>query len=360
LAVAIAIAVFVSAFGIGRHELADTDGTGTNATPTFHPIGNADVTGLTARIKPAVVNITTTLSGDGGEAAGTGMVISSDGLVLTNNHVINGASDIQVEIGGDGSVHSARTLGYDVANDVALVQIKGVTNLKTMPFGDSSRVAVDDTIVAVGNALGRGGAPTVSQGSIAALDQTVTAGDDSGSTETLHGLIQIDAPIEPGDSGGPLVNVDGRVVGMNTAAASTNGFHATGSTVAFAIPINTAREIAAQIAAGKSSPTVHIGARGILGITVRDPASSGGGSRGNSGPAGALVVQVQSDGPADGAGVRSGDVVTAVAGQAVSSTAQLNTAMAPYHPGDDVTISWVDPAGQKHTATLTLVEGPPA
>jgi S1-C subfamily serine protease len=290
------------------------------------------------------------------------MVISPDGLVLTNNHVINGAADLQVEIGGDGSSHSAKVLGYAVADDVALVQIKGVSHLKTVPLGDSSHIAVDDGVVAIGNALGRGGTPTVSQGTVAALDQTITAGDDSGSTETLHGLIQIDAAIQPGDSGGPLVNADGDVVGMNTAAAATNGFRQGTSNIAFAIPINTARAIAAQIVQGKSSSTVHIGARGIMGVSVRDVASQGqSGSRGaNNTASGALVVQVQSGGPADGAGLARGDVITAVAGQTVTSVTQLNVAMDQYHPGDKVGITWFDASGDKHTANVTLIEGPPA
>jgi S1-C subfamily serine protease len=361
IAFLLALAVFAGAFGLGHDDLVTNGSTGGTGSPTV--LGNqnrADVSGLTSKVTPGVVNINTTLA-QNSQAAGTGMVISSDGLVLTNNHVIDGATNVQVEIGGNGSSYSAKVLGYDITNDVALVQIKGVSNLKTVPFGDSAGVAVDDAVIAIGNALGRGGSPTVSQGVVAALDQTITAGDDSGSTETLHGLIQIQAAIQPGDSGGPLVNSHGDVVGMNTAAATTNGFRQSTSNIAFAIPINTARAIAAQIALGKSSSTVHIGARGIIGISVRDAAQGQSGSRaGNGSTSGAFVMQVQSGSPARDAGMVGGDVITAVANQTVTSVAQLNTAMDQYHPGDKVNLTWVDASGDKHSANITLIEGPPA
>jgi S1-C subfamily serine protease len=361
----LALFVFASAFGIGRHDVLDTGGGSSSGSSAVvrDQGGSSAVSDVAAKVTPGIVNITTTLA-TGGEAAGTGMVISSNGLVLTNNHVIDGANTVSVEISSDGSSHSAKVLGYDVDNDVALLQIRNVSDLATVPIGDSSRVSIDDTVVAIGNALGRGGAPTVTSGTVAALNQTITAGDDSGGdTETLHGLIQINASIQPGDSGGALVNADGEVIGMNTAAAASGRFSQTTSTVAFAIPINAARSIASQIAAGKSSGSVHIGSRGIMGIRVENTGDSGNGlgGRSNSGSSdGALVMQVDSGGPADSAGIRSGDVIVAVAGQSVGSTSQLNDAMAQYHTGDKVSVTWSDSSGTRHTATLTLVEGPPA
>ena len=180
--------------------------------------GPLDTSAIAAKVNDAIVNINTTL-GQTGRAAGTGMVISADGYVLTNNHVIADATSIQATIGGKGSAHSAKVIGYDVADDVALMKIDGVSNLETITFGDPSKLQAGDPVVAIGNALGKGGTPTATQGKITALNQDVTAGDPGGVSETLHGMIQIDAPIQPGDSGGALLNADAEVIGMNTAAA---------------------------------------------------------------------------------------------------------------------------------------------
>jgi S1-C subfamily serine protease len=247
-------------------------------------------------------------------------------------------------------------LGYNVVDDVALVKIEDVSNLATIET--ESDVQIGDTVVAIGNAGGRGGEPVATTGSITALDQKVTAGDSgSGDSETLHGMIQISAPIEPGDSGGPLVDSDGKVIGMNTAAAQNDSFFGGGgSTTAFAIPIDKAIQIVDQIRDGHDSDTVHVGERGILGVQVRNP-----GSLGNTAPttSGAAVVGVQDGGPADDAGIAAGDVITAVDGKAVRSASDLTAAMFKYHPDDQVKITWVGPQGSSHTDTVSLVAGPP-
>jgi S1-C subfamily serine protease len=315
---------------------------------------------ITQKVNPAVVDIFTTIDtgSSRGEAAGTGMIITSDGEVLTNNHVIDGATAIRVELVENGQTHTAKVIGYDVVDDVALLKIDDVSNLKTVDTAAASTVQIGDRVVAIGNAGGRGGTPAASSGSVTALDQKVTAGDSgSGDSETLHGMIQISAPIEPGDSGGPLVDSDGRVVGMNTAAAQSDGFFGgSSSTTAFAIPIEKALQIVDQIRAGHNSDTVHVGERAILGVEVRNVPQVG-----SSAPvtSGAAVVGVRDGSPAADAGLADGDVITSVAGETVRNASDLTAMMFTYHPGDKVDITWVDSNGESHSATLTLVAGPP-
>jgi S1-C subfamily serine protease len=333
--------------------------------------GSAAANGVASKVSPAVVNINTVL-GDSGAAAGTGMIVTSSGEVITNNHVIDGATQISVEL-ADGSTHSAKVLGYDAGDDVALIKVNGVSGLPTVSAGSTSSLSVGDPVVAIGNAGGKGGAPSVVTGSITGLNQTITASDDNGANpETLHKLIQTDAPIQPGDSGGPLVNADGKVIGMDAAASATSGFgfRQAASSEGYAIPIDNALSIAQQIAAGNETSGVHIGERGILGVAVQpDSVSSGDfgggngfGSSGNSGTSsnGALIQGVQSNSPADNAGLRQGDTIVGVAGNSIRSASQLENAMNRYHPGDKVSISWVDGSGSRHSATLQLVAGPPA
>ena len=236
--------------------------------------GNTATDAVASKVSPALVNIYTTIdtSDDGrGQAAGTGMVITSSGEVLTNNHVIADASTVRVELVATGDTHTAKVLGYDVKDDVALLKIDNVSDLNTVSFADASKVAIGDSVVAIGNAGGRGGDPTVTSGSVTALDQKVTAGDQgTGASETLVGMIEISAPIEPGDSGGPLVNSKGQVIGMNTAAATSDRFSGQAvSSTAFAIPINRAVRIAEQIRNQEESANVHVGDRGLLGVRVQ-------------------------------------------------------------------------------------------
>jgi S1-C subfamily serine protease len=286
------------------------------------------------------------------------MIITSDGEVLTNNHVIDGATAIRVELVETGETHTAKVVGYDVVDDVALLKIDNVSNLKTVETADASSLQIGDRVVAIGNAGGRGGTPAASSGSVTALDQKVTAGDSgSGDSETLHGMIQISAPIEPGDSGGPLVDSDGRVVGMNTAAAQSDGFFGgNSSTTAFAIPIDKALTIVNQIRAGNNSDTVHVGDRAILGVEVRNVPQVG-----SSAPvaSGAAIVGVRDGSPAADVGLADGDVITSVAGKTVRNASDLTAMMFTYHPGDKVDISWVDANGNSHGDSLTLVAGPP-
>jgi S1-C subfamily serine protease len=321
--------------------------------------GSLDAKALAAKVDPAIVDVTSQLKYNNATAQGTGMVISPSGLVLTNNHVIDQATSVSATLVVSGKTYPARVVGYDAADDVALLQLQGASGLKTVTVGDSDQVKVGQAVLALGNAGGHGGLPSTAQGKVNALNRTIQASDSGANTrETLHGMLQTDAPIQEGDSGGPLVNSDGKVIGMNTAANAGQ----TGVTVGFAIPINHAVSLANQIAAGRASATVHIGLAGFLGINVADANNPGdcggfGGGGGFNGPpasAGALICQVFPGTPADSAGLTSGDVITSINGKTVGSADTLTTVMAAAHPGDQLAISYVDANGDRHSATATL------
>jgi len=319
--------------------------------------GNANVAG---GVTPALVNINTTLANNSGEGAGTGMLISSNGLVLTNNHVIENADSISVEIGGDGSSHSAKVLGYDMRDDVALIKVDGVSGLSTIPVGDPNGVSVNDSIVVMGNALGRGGEPSTTQGTVTATDRQITATDQDGSNaETLTNMIQVQADVQPGDSGGALVTADGKVIGMTTAA-STGGFRFNESAegVGFAIKIDKALSIAKQIQNGQEVDGVHVGARALLGVAIQDNSAGLGGR--SSTTNGAVVTTVGPNTPADNAGIQQGDVITSIGNSSVHSSNDLQDILNGYHPDDKVKVSWTNGSGDAQSATIKLTEGPPA
>ena len=316
--------------------------------------GAVDVSAIEAKVDPALVNINTTLSQ--GRAAGSGMLISSTGEILTNNHVIADATSIKVVIGGTGPSHDAKVVGYDVTEDVALLQIVDkVSNLPTVTFGEPSKVHIGDPVVAIGNALGRGGKPSASQGQVAALDQQVTAGDAGGSQETLEGMIQINAPIQPGDSGGALVDRNAKIIGMNTAAAGGGRFNAqTGSNIGFAIPIDNAVGIVSQIRSGTDTDKVHIGDRALLGVQVQNVDGQNAAVK-----SGALVVGVQDNTGASAAGMQTGDVIVSLDGKPIANSAALRLALVKFHPGESVRVGWVDSTGKRHEASVKLIIGPP-
>src|SRR6185437_3830954 len=187
--------------------------------------GSLDANAIAEKVDPGVVDITSELKYSGATAEGTGMVISASGLVLTNNHVIDQATSVSATLVTSGKTYTAKVLGYDSTNDVALLQLVGASNLKTVAMSDSSKVKVGQAVLALGNAGGRGGLPSTAQGTIRALNQSIEASDSgAGTTEKLHGMIETNAPIEQGDSGGPLVDGNGQVIGMDTAANASSGF----------------------------------------------------------------------------------------------------------------------------------------
>jgi S1-C subfamily serine protease len=341
--------------------------------------------GIASRVTPGVVIINTALQYNSEAAAGTGMVLNSDGLVLTNNHVIKDSTSITATVPATGKTYTARVLGYDKTGDIAVIQLQHASGLTRVPVGNSSSVKAGQTIVALGNAGGQNKI-TAAAGRVTGLDQTITASDEAGSTtsETLHGMIQVNADIQAGDSGGPLASTAG-VIGMDTAGS--NGDMSQQS-VGFAIPINTALSVARQIAAGKASAAVAIGYPSFLGIFTgsgsdsnpQDQAqqqeqqygSSAAGpscstsNAGLSAPSaiapvnsGALVAGTVCGSPADRAGMTGGAVITAVNGRAAGSPAQLSGILAQFHPGDTISVTWVSPAGQRTTSSIRLAAGPP-
>jgi S1-C subfamily serine protease len=330
--------------------------------------GTLNVSSVTAKVEPGVVDITAVDGYQNATSAGTGMVLTANGEILTNNHVIDGATSITAQVDGAGTKYTAKVIGYDATQDVALLQLENASGLKTVTVGNSSTVSVGLPVVAIGNALDLPGKPTVTSGSITALNRSITASDEDGTNdENLSGLLQTDAPLEPGNSGGPLANSAGQVVGMNTAAASsTTSDNEQSSTVGFAIPINTALSIASQMQQGQSSGAVHIGLPAFLGVDVESASSAGGGNGGGFGgysppvSSGALITNVFSQTPAQTAGLVSGDVITAANGTTITSQSSLSAVIAAESPGASLSLTWVDSSDNSHTATVTLGTGPPA
>jgi S1-C subfamily serine protease len=330
--------------------------------------GSLNASALAAQVDPGIVDVSSNLKYSQATAQGTGMVISSSGLVLTNNHVIDQATSVSATLVTSGKTYTAKVVGYDSTDDVALLQLEGASNLKTVTLSNSSKAKVGQAVLALGNAGGRGGLPSTAQGTIQALNQSIEASDSgAGTTEKLHGMIETNAPIEQGDSGGPLVNGSGQVVGMDTAAnSSSSGFGGySAATTGFAIPISTAISIADNINAGKASSTVHLGLAGFMGVNVGDASNpsqcqSGGdgfgGVGGFSSPvsSGALICQAYPNSPATSAGLTSGDVITSVNGTTISSANGLTNETANSHAGDQFAIKYVDQYGAKHSTTVTL------
>jgi S1-C subfamily serine protease len=334
---------------------------------------------IASKVDPGLVDVVSTLGYQNGKAAGTGMVLTSTGEVLTNNHVIDGATSIKVRDVGNGRTYSAKVVGYNKTRDVAVLQMVNASGLQTVSLS-SSGVQSGQKVVALGNAGGKGGTPSVATGKVTGTGKTITASDESaGNAEQLKGLIQTNADIQAGDSGGPLVNTAGEVVGMNTAASSgisTTGFGSQSqatATQAFAIPISQADSIANQIEAGKASSTVHIGATAFLGVQVSSADTAGGGGYGgyggyygggygggygSSASNGATVAGVVNGSAAAQAGLAQGDTITSVAGHTISSATDVSSALATHHPGDKISLGWTDQYGQSHTATVTLGSGP--
>jgi S1-C subfamily serine protease len=323
--------------------------------------GVAAPTAATASARAAVatdsvVTIYTKLGYQNSEAAGTGIVIKPSGLVLTNNHVIKGATTLRVTVVGTGRTYTGTVLGYSVSADVALLKLANASGLPTAAIGGAVKVGTG--VTAYGNGRGAGVATPAAPGKVRAVGQSITASDGQGGGERLEGLIQTDVGLEPGDSGGPLVDANGRVVGMNTAASSGFRFNygEQTSTQAFAIPIGRALGIVKQIQAGKSTATVHVGPTAMLGVSVRPPDFGGFGGYDASG---ALVASVLPSSPAAKAGISAGSVITAVGSKRIDSPDDLSAAMLRLAPKKSVAITWLDELGRSSRATVVLIAGPP-
>ncbi|HEY0532891.1 MAG TPA: trypsin-like peptidase domain-containing protein [Actinoplanes sp.] len=311
---------------------------------------DSQVQAVAQKVDPALVDVDTVLGAQNGEAAGTGIVITSDGVILTNNHVVAGATAITVTDIGNQKQYRAAVVGYDRTQDIAVLKLDGASGLTTATLASAAAKA-GQQVVAIGNAGGTGGTPSAVGGVISALGQSITASDESsGSSEQLTGLIEVNADIQAGDSGGPLLSTAGQVLGVDTAASAGFQYQAQGGD-GFAIPIDSATTIADQIRAGQSSTKIHIGETAYLGVELA------GATRGEQqqGPA---VLGVVQNSPADQAGLARGDVIRSVGGTTVDSATALTNQMDQYHPGDKVKLTWDDLNGQSHSSTLKLTTGP--
>jgi S1-C subfamily serine protease len=320
--------------------------------------GTSNPTSIAAKVAPAVVDINTTIqtATANEQAAGTGLILDSTGDILTNNHVVAGSISVRVTVQGRSGNYTATVLGVDPSDDMAVIHIANVSGLPTVKLADSSKLQVDDKVLAIGNALGLGGAPKVTQGFITALDQTITASENGNNSETLNGMIQSDVEISPGDSGGALVNTAAQVVGIITAGEATS-FRTNTSTVAYAIPSSTAVRIANQILAGQAGGGVLIGPVGHLGVGVDTLDAATAAQLGLSVTSGALVRTVQAGSPAATAGITPNSVITAINSTVIDSPSALGNALQAFKPGDQVKVTWVT-GSTTRTATVTLTSGP--
>jgi S1-C subfamily serine protease len=358
---------------------------------------SASEAAILKKVEPGLVIINTTLTYNSELAAGTGMVINADGLVLTNNHVIENSTKITATVVSTGRTYPAKVVGYDVTGDVALIKLTGASGLHVIPIGNSAKVKSGDAVLAMGNANGQSQIVPAA-GQVTGVNQTITASDEGGTvtSETLHGMIETNADIISGDSGGPLADAAGDVIGMDTAGGG-GSFNEQQSASGYAIPVNTALAIAHQIQAGNASSTIVIGYPPFIGVYIGEGSSAnpqtqaeeqqppgggfgnfgnGSGSSGNAGcytsdatltvpgtiapvSSGTLVLGTICDSPAAAAGLTAGSVITAVNGQPVGAPKSLTTIMSKFQPGTDVSLSWVTPSGQHKTGELDLTAGPP-
>ena len=382
-------------------------------TPTASPAtGGGTGTGgqqVVNKVEPGLVVINTTMQYNGEAGAGTGMVINPDGLVLTNNHVIEDSTKITATVAATGKTYPATVIGYDKTADIALIRLQGAAGLRAVPVGNSAAVKDGDPVVALGNAEGQG---TIipAGGQVTGTGKSITAEDQGGTaaTETLHGMISTSAGIVPGDSGGPLATAAGQVIGMDTAGNSVSvtqqqTANQQQAAAGFAIPIDTALSVARQIAAGHASSTVTIGYPPFIGIFTPGGSQSSplaqaqgqeqqsgfgdgfggfGGFNGFGAPAttpscytsnadlnipsavapaaaGALVDGTVCGSPAATAGLIGGSVITEVNGTPVTSPDGLTSILARFRPGTTISVTWTSPAGKQTTSSLHLTAGPP-
>ena len=352
---AVVALLIVAAACIGAAFLSDPHGLGGVTAPRSRTGGGSGLGGpgalasIVSTVDPALVDLRVTKAYDAGQGAATGIVLTSSGLVLTNNHVVNGEISLLATDVGNGQTYQATVLGYDRSHDIALVHLNGASGLATARFGDSSRAVLGDAVVAVGNAGGAGGTPSAAVGKLTGFDRSIVASDEfAGTSEKLSGLLETSADIRPGDSGGPLVDAAGRVIGIDTASSDGYTLFPARSR-GFAVPAETAMAIVRQIESNAASATVHIGPTAFLGVELRSADAPG-----------ALVASVLLDTPAQQVGLSPGDTIVSFGGHAVGSPDDLSTALGGHHPNDVVQIGWTDTFGGRHAGAVRLAAGPPA
>jgi putative serine protease PepD len=317
----------------GAYAVVDgNEATTLSSSPPSSPVTAApgSVAGAAQFAMPSTVDIKVRTAQGGGE--GSGVVLTADGAVLTNNHVVAGASDIAVTL-ADGTEHTATVVGTAPSYDLAVIRIAGVSGLTPATLGSSADLKVGQQVVAIGSPQGLSG--TVTTGIVSSLNRTVAVEGD-GAAVVYNGL-QTDAAINPGNSGGPLVDLDGRVVGINSAIATT-GQNGGNIGLGFAIPVDTAHRVAQEILAdGTASKPVL----GVAGST-------------NTGDDGAVISSVDPDSGAAKAGLAAGDVVTKVGGAKVEDFADLVARIGAQTPGGTVELTVRGPQGAERPVTVTL------
>ncbi|WP_235497705.1 MULTISPECIES: S1C family serine protease [unclassified Frankia] len=332
-------------------ESAQTSGPATSAEAAPTVIDPGSVADVVARVMPSVVTIDVTAGEEGGN--GSGVIIRSEGYVLTNNHVISPAvaagGQIVVTLGSDTEPRPAEVVGRDARSDLAVLRIPGVTGLTAATLGRSGSLVVGAPVIAIGAPFGLSG--TVTTGIVSALDRNPSVPVDGGGASVIIGAIQIDAAINPGNSGGPLLDAAGQVVGLNTAIATVPGATTQSGSVGvgFAIPIDYAASVADEIIRTGRATHPYLG---VSAATVTAAEARARGTR-----AGAIIREVDSTGPAAAAGLTLGDIITQVDGMAVNSTNDMTAATRLHRVGDSVTVTFWR-AGAERTTRVVLQEQP--
>ena len=318
-----------------------------NSTPASSgSTGGLTIPQLVVKVQPSVVSID--VKGQGTEDQGTGMIISRDGLVVTNNHVIAASvpnGTITVTRTGSTTPLPATLVGTNPVDDVALIRINNASNLPTVTFGNSNALVVGDSVVAIGNALGlAAGTPTVTNGIVSALGRTVTA-SSTASSETLNNMIQTDAAINPGNSGGPLLDAQGNVIGMNTAVAGTLPDGTSAQNIGFAIPVATIESLLKTLKAGQS--VVNHGA--FIGVEISSMNPTLQAEYGFTLSSGAVVMSVVPGSGAATGGIKQGDIIVGINNTTISSAQDVASVISALHPGDEIKVKVV-----RGTKSLTL------
>ena len=283
-----------------------------------------------------LVQISSTLAQ--GEAAGTGMILTSDGTVVTNHHVVAGATELEVTVVATGRTYGATYVGGDATSDVAVIRLQDADGLTPVDLSDDA-AQVGDTVTAVGDAGGDGGSLTASPGTVQGLEESITVSDETGGESSdLSGLIEMAAYVVPGDSGGAVLSDTGEVVGMNVAASSGSR-----QVTGYAIAIDDVEQVVDQITSGNASAQITYGYSGVLGVALADATPR--------------VAEVVDGSAAQGAGISVGDTITTVDGQSVATAEQLVDLIGGRSAGDQVSVTWTGTDGVAHAATVTLGQG---
>ena len=359
LAVALVAALVGALAGGGVATLLDDDDgpapagqAGRNTSVIAHP---RDIQEILANVQPGVVSIRTEVFQGGGlfdlepvpvRGAGSGVVLSTEGDILTNAHVVEGASGIKVTLFGDRNARDADLVGLDRESDVAVIKVRDTNGLEGRPvrLGSSAQVEVGDDVVAIGNALALPGGPTVTEGIVSALDRSLEGGG-----QQLTGLIQTDAAINPGNSGGPLVNAAGEVIGINTAVIQNTG-RALAQNIGFAIAVDTIKPMLGRLGQGESAVAAQ---QGFLGVTAQSLTPDIAGQLDFGVEEGAVVVAVTPGSPAEAAGIQRLDIITKLGDKDVATSSDLQSTVRAHKPGERIDVTWFR-EGQAHTASVTL------